>query len=84
MTIISVAGESPEVGIGIGGAIAILGGAFIVRSILVRPDADARQPPDRSNRHPFRTTGCNPNSHSCPQLTGFTHPTDKTWHSIRQ
>ena len=41
-TIISVAGESPEVGIGIGGAIAILGGAFIVRSILVRPDL---QPP---------------------------------------
>jgi len=37
-TIISVAGESPEVGIGIGGAIAILGGAFIVRSIIVRPD----------------------------------------------
>ena len=39
MTIISVAGESPEVGIGIGGAIAILGGAFIVRSLLVRPEA---------------------------------------------
>jgi hypothetical protein len=37
-TIISIAGESPEVGIGVGGAIAILGGAFIVRSILVRPD----------------------------------------------
>ena len=37
-TIIGVAGESPEVGIGIGGAIAILGGAFIVRSILVRPE----------------------------------------------
>jgi hypothetical protein len=37
-TIISVAGESPEVGIGVGGAIAILGGAFIVRSILVRPE----------------------------------------------
>jgi hypothetical protein len=37
-TIISIAGESPEVGIGIGGAIAILGGAFIVRSIVVRPD----------------------------------------------
>ena len=37
-TIISIAGESPEVGIGIGGAIAILGAAFIVRSIIVRPD----------------------------------------------
>src|SRR6188474_1689555 len=37
-TIISVAAETPEVGIGVGGAIAILGGAFIVRSIIVRPD----------------------------------------------
>ena len=37
-TIISIAGESPEAGVGIGGAIAILGGAFIVRSIVVRPD----------------------------------------------
>ena len=37
-TIISIAGESPEVGIGVGGAIAILGGAFIVRSIVVQPD----------------------------------------------
>jgi hypothetical protein len=37
-TIISIAGESPEAGIGVGGAIAILGGAFIVRSIVVRPD----------------------------------------------
>ncbi len=41
MTIISVAGQSPESGIGVGGAIAILGGAFIVRSMLVRSDADA-------------------------------------------
>jgi len=37
-TIISIAGESPETGIGIGGAIAILGGSFIVRSIMVRPE----------------------------------------------
>ena len=37
-TIISIAGESPEIGIGVGGAIAILGAAFIVRSIIVRPD----------------------------------------------
>ena len=36
MTIISIAGDSPEVGVGIGGAIAILGGAFIVRSLIVR------------------------------------------------
>jgi len=38
MTIISVAGDSPESGIGVGGAIAILGGAFIVRSLIVRDD----------------------------------------------
>ena len=38
MTIIGIAGESPESGIGIGGAIAILGGAFIVRSIVVREE----------------------------------------------
>jgi len=37
-TIISVAGESPEVGIGIGGAVAIVGASFIVRSIIVRPE----------------------------------------------
>ena len=41
-TIIGVAGESPEIGLGVGGAIAILGGAFIARSILVRPPL----PPD--------------------------------------
>lgn len=34
MTIISIAGDAPEVGVGIGGAIAILGGAFIVRSLI--------------------------------------------------
>ena len=37
-TIISIAGESPEIGIGIGGAIAIIGASFIVRSIIVRPE----------------------------------------------
>jgi hypothetical protein len=37
MTIISIAGESPEVGIGVGGAIAVLGGAFIVHSVVTRP-----------------------------------------------
>ena len=38
MTIISIAGESPESGVGVGGAIAILGAAFIVRSMVVRED----------------------------------------------
>jgi hypothetical protein len=37
MTIIGIAGESPEVGIGVGGAIAVLGGAFIVHSVVTRP-----------------------------------------------
>jgi hypothetical protein len=34
MTIIGIAGDSPEVGIGVGGAVAILGAAFIVRSLV--------------------------------------------------
>lgn len=38
MTIISIAGDSPEAGVGVGGAIAIVGGAFIVRSLVVRPE----------------------------------------------
>ena len=35
-TMISLAADSPEVGLGLGGAIAILGGAFIARSLFVR------------------------------------------------
>jgi hypothetical protein len=46
-TVISIAAESPEVGIGVGGAIAIIGGAFIVRSIMVRPDATPSAGPVR-------------------------------------
>ena len=38
MTIISIAGESPEVGVGVGGAVAVLGAAFIVRSLVARND----------------------------------------------
>jgi hypothetical protein len=38
-TMISFAADSPEVGVGLGGAIAILGGAFIARSLLVRESA---------------------------------------------
>ena len=49
MTIISIAGQSPESGVGVGGAIAILGGAFIVRSLLVKPDTT-------SPRQEYRTT----------------------------
>jgi hypothetical protein len=43
MTIISIAGDSPEIGVGIGGAIAILGAAFIVRSVVVRPESASTQ-----------------------------------------
>lgn len=35
-TVIAVAGESPETGLGIGGGIAILGAAFIVNSMVSR------------------------------------------------
>ena len=35
--VISMAAGEPEVGVGVGGAIAILGGAFIVRSLVSRP-----------------------------------------------
>jgi len=46
MTIIGIAGESPEVGVGIGGAIAIVGAAFIVRSLVVRPAPSDPRPHD--------------------------------------
>ena len=46
MTLISVAAESPEVGIGVGGSIVILGAAFIVRSLVVgRPEPVREVPP---------------------------------------
>ena len=54
MTIISVAGESPESGIGIGGAIAILGGAFIVRSMVVRRGTAAAVRPKAAGHHASR------------------------------
>ena len=44
MTIISIAGESPESGVGVGGAIAIIGGAFIVRSLVVKPPMTDDEP----------------------------------------
>ena len=37
MTIIGIAGDSPEIGVGVGGAIAVLGAAFIVLSIVAKP-----------------------------------------------
>jgi len=47
-TIISVAAESPEAGIGVGGAVAILGAAFIVRAVVVKPHV----PPHPMTRRP--------------------------------
>jgi hypothetical protein len=52
MFIIGIAGESPAVGVGIGGAISILGAAFIVRSLVVRTAVDGMRtsaPGDRSD-----------------------------------
>lgn len=47
MTIISIAGGSPETGIGVGGAIAIVGAAFIVNSQVSRhvPGGSNEPPP---------------------------------------
>ena len=45
MTIIGIAADAPSVGLGVGGAVAIVGGAFIVRSLMVRP---AQEPPAAS------------------------------------
>lgn len=42
-TIIGLAGESPEIGLGVGGAIAIIGVAFIALSLVARPQVT--QPP---------------------------------------
>lgn len=42
MTLISIAAESPSVGVGLGGSIAILGAAFIVRSVVVRPAPESQ------------------------------------------
>lgn len=53
MTIVSIAGGSPEAGIGVGGAVAILGAAFIVRSLVVRPESGvSEEPPSVSARLP--------------------------------
>ena len=44
MVIIGIAGETPTVGVGIGGAIVIVGAAFIVRSIVVRSSPPPQTP----------------------------------------
>ena len=44
MTLISVAAATPDVGVGVGGSIVIVGAAFIVRSLVVRPSETADKP----------------------------------------
>ena len=45
MTIISIAGGSPETGVGVGGAIAIVGVGFIVNSQVSRYTPPGSAPP---------------------------------------
>jgi hypothetical protein len=52
MTLISVAAGAPETGIGVGGAIVILGAAFIIRSLLVRPESSTPPFPPLPPDHP--------------------------------
>lgn len=44
-TVISLAGESPGIGLGIGGGIAIIGAGFIVNSLVNRGPVQAQLPP---------------------------------------
>lgn len=43
MTVISLAGDSPEIGVGVGGAIAVLGAAFLVRGFMARHEQPATE-----------------------------------------
>ena len=45
--VVSVAGGAVEAGIGVGGAVVILGLAFIIRSLVVPPETQTRLPPAR-------------------------------------
>jgi hypothetical protein len=52
MTVIAVAGDDVTTGVGIGGGIAILGGAFIVRSVLTSPPGPLPPPASSPSRPP--------------------------------
>jgi len=52
MIIISVAAESPEIGIGVGGAIVVLGGAFIALSMVTRSAAPRLESSRLEERRP--------------------------------
>jgi hypothetical protein len=45
MTLISIAAGTPDVGVGLGGAIMILGGSFIVRSLIVKTGPQSQNSP---------------------------------------
>jgi hypothetical protein len=45
MTLISIAAGTPDVGVGLGGAIVILGGSFFVRSLIVRSEPQSQNSP---------------------------------------
>ena len=52
-TLIGLAAESPNTGLGVGGAVAILGAAFIAKSLVVRPASQsvpAEQPSDPTHQ----------------------------------
>lgn len=52
MSVIGIAAGAPEIGVGLGGAILMIGIAFIVRSVVIRGDAPgdaARGADDRSS-----------------------------------
>lgn len=49
MTIISLAADAPDIGVGVGGAIAVLGAAFLVRGVVARTEQSSTEiavPPD--------------------------------------
>jgi hypothetical protein len=80
MMIVSIAGGAPEAGVGVGGAIVILGLAFIVRSLVVRtPDTISTSNP--APRWAAWTSSTPPSSRCCSRATGRAPETSSTWSS---
>ena len=57
MAMISFAAESPQTGVGIGGAVALLGAAFIVNAALMAKTSRPRPPQPWESRPPSRPSG---------------------------
>jgi len=51
MTIISLAAGEPEIGVGVGGAIVVLGAAFLVRGLVARTEQAATESVVSSTDH---------------------------------